>query len=74
MAFFCTHFVLFLQHSSQTFEQRVLRLTESAAQRDQHNRQLSERVALLELELKQTVETRDRATRELEQAKVSSES
>ncbi|GAA48858.1 centrosomal protein [Clonorchis sinensis] len=55
--------------SSQTSELRVLRLTESVAERDAECRQLGERTALLELELNQTKEARDGVAQELKQTK-----
>ncbi|KAA3678437.1 centrosomal protein CEP135, partial [Paragonimus westermani] len=58
------------QKSSQTYEQRVLRLSESAAQRDTDFVQMSERVANLELELKHVTESRDSLSRELEKTKL----
>ncbi|OON22310.1 hypothetical protein X801_01784, partial [Opisthorchis viverrini] len=55
--------------SSQTSELRVLRLTESVAERDAECRQLGERTALLEVELNQTKEARDGVAQELKQTK-----
>ncbi|KAF7231934.1 Centrosomal protein, partial [Paragonimus skrjabini miyazakii] len=58
------------QKFSQTYEQRVLRLSESAAQRDTDFVQMSDRVAILELELKHMTESRDSLSRELEKTKL----
>ncbi|TGZ61225.1 hypothetical protein CRM22_008099 [Opisthorchis felineus] len=55
--------------SNQTSELRVLRLTESVAERDAECCQLGERTALLELELNQTKEARDGVAQELKQTK-----
>ncbi|CAL8086617.1 unnamed protein product [Calicophoron daubneyi] len=58
------------QCTSATFEQRVLRLSETAAQRDTDCQHMGERIALLELELKKITNAHTRSCQELEQTKI----
>ncbi|CAH8522223.1 unnamed protein product [Dicrocoelium dendriticum] len=57
------------QKSSQTFEQRALRLSKSVVQKDAEFRELSERAAFLEVELKQAKEALGHANLETQQVK-----